>query len=302
MLCNLPIALIAAPDRGSGLLLASKWSLIANNTVRGFKHGIMLFLVIYLLERYYKVRTSQYTSRNFLHDLGYWIYGKSDVARILLVGSWVAFLGRHFSFIQIHSFQSLPAFVRFPVAFIAVDFATYCIHRWQHSHPLLWAFHSVHHSGEQLTFATAARVHPVDNFVMTTLAFFPILLLGQAFDSMALPVYLSMEVLISIQHCEIPWRFGPLYRVVVSPTFHSFHHSTRPEHHNRNFGRLLSIWDYLFGTAVRDQTRPSAYGLQDWKMPTIKSQLCSPFAHAYADIRSKRAGQPGQEIPRTESI
>ena len=271
--------------------------------VRGLKHGVLLFLIVYLLERYYKARTSQYRTRNFLHDLGYWIYGKSDLARVLFTASWFAFLSRHLSFVQIRSFHTLPSVARFVLAFIAVDFTTYWIHRWQHTHPLLWAFHSVHHSGEQLTFATAARVHPIDNFVMATLAYFPILLLGQDFDSMVLPVYLSMEVLIALQHCEVPCRFGPLYRVVVSPEFHSFHHSTRPEHHNQNFGRLLSIWDYLFGTAVPDQTRPTAYGLQDWKMPTIKSQLCSPFVHAYADLlRSNRAGQPAQEIPRTDSI
>ena len=302
MVCTLFAAALSVPDRASDLLLASTWRFIAHNMARGLQHGLMLFLVIYLLEHYYKARTSQYTSRNFLHDICYWFYGRSDLARILFTASWFSFLGNHLAFLEIQSLRAMPALLRFSISFVVVDFTTYWIHRWQHSNPVLWAFHSVHHSQEELTFATSARFHPIDNFVLTTLAFGPILLLGQTAETV-LPVYLAMEFIIAIQHSELPWRFGSLYRVFVSPAFHSFHHSIRPEHHNQNFGRLLSIWDYLFGTAVPDQERPAVYGLQDWKMPTLMSQLCSPFVHVYSDIvRSNRAGQPGQEVTRTDSV
>jgi sterol desaturase/sphingolipid hydroxylase (fatty acid hydroxylase superfamily) len=112
-----------------------------------------------------------------------------------------------------------------------------------------------------------------------------------------------MEFIIAIEHSEIPWRFGPLYRLMVSPTFHAFHHSINPEHHNRNFGRMLSVWDYLFGTAVCEQKRPEVYGLEDWKMPTLMSQLCSPFIHLYKDIlKSKRAAQADEEFTRSDSV
>jgi sterol desaturase/sphingolipid hydroxylase (fatty acid hydroxylase superfamily) len=127
------------------------------------------------------------------------------------------------------------------------------------------------------------------------------MLLGQPVKTW-LPVYYIVEFLIAIEHSEIPWRFGPFYRFMVSPTFHSFHHSVRPEHHNRNFGRMLSIWDYLFGTAVSDETRPNVYGLEDWRMPTLMSQLCSPFIRLYTDVlKSWRAGKAGQELTHSDS-
>jgi len=60
----------------------------------------------------------------------------------------------------------------------------------------------------------------------------------------------------AIQHSHLPWRFGPLYYVFASPMFHSVHHSVSAEHHDRNFGGILSIWDFLFGTAVTAAQRP----------------------------------------------
>jgi sterol desaturase/sphingolipid hydroxylase (fatty acid hydroxylase superfamily) len=134
-----------------------------------------------------------------------------------------------------------------------------------------------------MSFATSVRVHPVDNFILTTVVFIVLLPLGPPVK-MVVPFYFVMELLIDLQHTEIPWRFGPLYRLVVSPAFHSIHHSASPEHHNRHFGRSLSIWDYLFGTAVHGHARPVAFGLEGWKAPTLASQLCSPFARAYRAI------------------
>jgi sterol desaturase/sphingolipid hydroxylase (fatty acid hydroxylase superfamily) len=295
-------ALITVPHMASDLLFASSWRYIVQNAMWGLRHGVLFFLIIYLIESGYRVRNSRYRSRNFFHDVCYWLYGRSDLPRILFTASLFAFLSRRLAFLQVTSFQSVPAFVRVPIAFIVVDFTTYWIHRWQHTNRVLWAFHSVHHSQEQLTFATSARFHPIDNFVLTTLAFLPFLLLGQPAE-LVLPVYLAMEFLIAIQHSEIPWRYGPVYRFVVSPTFHSIHHSISPEHHNRHFGRMFSIWDYLFGTAVPDQTRPAIYGLQDWKMPTLMSQLCFPFVHLYKDaVKSDRAGQSDRELTRSDSV
>ncbi len=299
MICNVPIALLTSPE-ASDLLLASTWRYVAHNAYHGLRHGMLLFLIIYSIERCYRVRTSKYKSRNFLHDICYWIYGRSDLSRILLTASLFKFLSSRLAFIEITSLRSLPVLVRFSIYFIFADFLTYWLHRWQHSSRVLWAFHSMHHSQEQLTFATSMRTHPVDDFIITTFSFVPLMLLGQPVR-LWLPVYFAMEFLIAILHSEIPWRFGPLYRVFVSPTFHSFHHSISPEHHNQNFGRLLSIWDYLFGTAVREQTRPGVYGLQDCKMPTLASQLCSPFIHLYRGMpKFNRAGHPAvQREPRT---
>jgi sterol desaturase/sphingolipid hydroxylase (fatty acid hydroxylase superfamily) len=279
-------AMLAVPHSSASPLVASTWQQVAHNALRGVRNGALIFVVVYLLERLYKVSTSKYRSRNFFHDVCYWIYGKSDLPRFLFTAALFTYLSTHFAFLQIPALQRLPAAWRYVIWLVGGDFFMYWIHRWQHSNRFLWAFHSVHHSQERMTFATTVRFHPVDFFVLTSLAFLPMMPLGQQFIQIWLPIYVAMELLIDIQHSELPWKYGPFYRLVVSPTFHAFHHSTNPEHHNQHFGRFFSIWDYLFGTAVKDQQRPTVYGLTDRQMPTLWSQLWSPFVYVYDELRS----------------
>lgn len=34
----------------------------------------------------------------------------------------------------------------------------------------------------------------------------------------------------------------------MSPSLHWIHHSNNPKYFNKNFGRVLSVWDRIFGT------------------------------------------------------
>jgi hypothetical protein len=49
-------------------------------------------------------------------------------------------------------------------------------------------------------------------------------------------------------HLNYPMRFGWFTRVLSSPQSHRIHHSTLPEHMNKNFATILPLWDILFGT------------------------------------------------------
>jgi sterol desaturase/sphingolipid hydroxylase (fatty acid hydroxylase superfamily) len=160
---------------------------------------------------------------------------------------------------------------------VVVDFFVYWIHRAQHRFKFLWAFHTTHHSQQQLNFMTSQRVHPVDHLFQDVCMFAPLFMLG--FDESAwIPLYLWGEFNLAAQHSRIPWKYGPLYPIVVSPVFHSFHHSVDPEHHDRNFAGLFSFWDRLFGTAVRDHgRRPERFGLVDTVPATLSDTLIAPL-------------------------
>src|SRR5437667_5203769 len=47
-------------------------------------------------------------------------------------------------------------------AMLVTDVTAYWMHRALHAIPLLWRFHRVHHSSEQLDWLASMRVHPVD--------------------------------------------------------------------------------------------------------------------------------------------
>jgi sterol desaturase/sphingolipid hydroxylase (fatty acid hydroxylase superfamily) len=245
-----------------------------------------LFVVIYLIERAHGESPQRYLSRGFLHDLGYWFYDRSGVPQLLLTAVALYVLSPVFGFLRLSLLEHLPIVARYFVYWIVVDFTAYWIHRWKHASPWLWAFHSVHHSQERLTFTTITRGHPFEGLFGSVLGFFPVIILG-APPAAWLPFQLLRSFLEAIQHSAIPWRMGPLYRVIVSPIFHSFHHSTNPEHHHRNFGVNLAIWDFLFNTAVDHEPRPAEFGLKDVRMPTIASQLFDPFRILYRSYAEK---------------
>ena len=49
----------------------------------------------------------------------------------------------------------------------------------------------------------------------------------------------------------------------LSPAQHQQHHSLNPEHHNKNFGTWLSVWDRLYGTFISSETIPKGYGVEN---------------------------------------
>ena len=60
----------------------------------------------------------------------------------------------------------------------AVEFKYYWFHRWSHEFQLLWASHSVHHSGEQYNLATALRQGAMQTLASFLLTSLPLALLG----------------------------------------------------------------------------------------------------------------------------
>lgn len=250
---------------------------VAMGCLKALAIGVVFYFIIFLLERASGGTTRQYSSRGFLHDVVYWFYYRSGLHRLLFTATLFGFLGPRLAFLQIPALNGLSPISRGVLWLLVADFTTYWLHRIQHASRLVWAFHATHHAQEQLNFATTTRFHPVDHFLVDTVKFFPLLALGASPLSW-LPLYLTMDFVAIAQHSRIAWRFGPLSKVLVTPWFHSFHHSTDPSHFNKNFGGLLSIWDHMFGTAVDAPEQPKEYGLTDIKMPTFLSTLWRPFA------------------------
>lgn len=145
--------------------------------------------------------------------------------------------------------------------FVLFDFAQYWSHRIFHR-TALWNLHAVHHSAEVLTPLTTYRVHPLAGLIMA--AFHSVvlgvgmgLLVGVLAPDMgfveiagtnALVVLVNATV-VNLHHSQMNVSFGPIIeRVLISPAQHQTHHSRDPRHFNRNYGNVLAIWDWMFGT------------------------------------------------------
>jgi hypothetical protein len=128
-----------------------------------------------------------------------------------------------------------------------------------HELPVLWRFHRVHHSARELDWLAPNRRHPVDAIVARVSTSLPVLALGFAVPTVS--TYFAVKrVQGLLVHANVNVRLGPLQRVVATPFFHHWHHSSEPGTWNTNYAGLLPAVDWLFGTLQLPDRWPAEYG------------------------------------------
>jgi sterol desaturase/sphingolipid hydroxylase (fatty acid hydroxylase superfamily) len=149
------------------------------------------------------------------------------------------------------------------VALVVGDLGVYAIHRLQHEIPLLWRFHAVHHSAEEMDWLVGFRFHPLDLFLLRVFSLGPLVALGVT--PAAVAIFIAVSGWQSwLVHANVKMPYGPLRWLVVSPEFHHWHHGAEREAHDRNYASLVACWDVLFGTVYLPRgRRPSRYGIEE---------------------------------------
>ncbi len=192
---------------------------------------------------------------------------------------------------------------------ITADFCVYWVHRLHHEAPIIWPFHAVHHSAEVMTPVTVYRKHPVydvlSDFTKAVLVglvqgVILMLLMGKIQLSVVAGVnafYFGFNFLGSnFRHTHIWLSYGRFFEhIFISPAQHQIHHSLEPKHHNKNYGELLAIWDWLFGTLyVPEGQETLSFGISKSSTssepivqphPTLKAALINPFQESWKAIQ-----------------
>jgi sterol desaturase/sphingolipid hydroxylase (fatty acid hydroxylase superfamily) len=155
-------------------------------------------------------------------------------------------ISSHASWIELRATQSWPGWLLIPITVVAMDFANWLAHYADHRLDLLWRFHALHHSQEELSVLTSFRAHPLMHTTGFLLAAVPVAILmpTRAIAPVVITIYVCIGTL---QHANLRWTFGPVGRVVVSPAYHRLHHA--PDTQQANLGVVLTIWDVLAGRA-----------------------------------------------------
>jgi sterol desaturase/sphingolipid hydroxylase (fatty acid hydroxylase superfamily) len=274
-------ALIAWTDS-----LREAWrALLPDPTTRAFAVAVLLatfyFVLVWAIERACRTRTTNYRSRGFMHDLVFYVYAKGGLPKLLLPTALITVLHDRLLFLDLRLLADLPYPAQLASWVLIADFLNYWVHRAKHHFRFLWAFHATHHSQSRISFATYARVHPFEDFIGQIMSVLMMLLLG-ADPVSYFVIYLTLDAIGELTHTQIPWRFGWLYHVFVTPPFHSYHHSTDPAHHDRNYATVFAFWDHLFGTAVpHDSPAPTRFGLSELKSDSLREALFGPFRLLY---------------------
>jgi sterol desaturase/sphingolipid hydroxylase (fatty acid hydroxylase superfamily) len=257
----------------------------------GVKSLSVVFVVVFVLELLTGGDLRRYRTRNFRTDMCYGILYLGGIYNALIYAPLAALLTLVAPPWNFHLLDYVPGLPGYLIYWLLADALGYWVHRWYHSNPLLWTFHRVHHGQTTLTFVTSFRNHVVEQLVSNIVLFVPLMILGLPLWYWA-PLYFLQMIFEALQHSDLKWRFGKLYPVFVSPIFHAIHHSPDRVRHDSNYGKILSVWDRLFGTMSLGE-RPELYGLAGVDMPvSFLGTLAIPFIDLWQRVTT--AERPGR--------
>jgi sterol desaturase/sphingolipid hydroxylase (fatty acid hydroxylase superfamily) len=182
--------------------------------------------------------------------------------------------------IQRHGLRIVPdAWWAGVILFLGVDLGYYWFHRLSHRVRFLWAIHESHHSSELMNFSVALRQPPLEPWFDWP---FFIALAWVGFSAHAILVMYAFNLFYQFFiHTEIVDKLPRWAESVLNtPSHHRVHHGTNPEYIDRNYGGVLIVWDYLFGS-FEPEVAPVKYGV----LHPVTSR--NPFYiafHLWADI------------------
>lgn len=148
------------------------------------------------------------------------------------------------SFGALH-FLPLPFWAQFVAGFLLMDLTIYYWHRFNHTQPLLWRFHNVHHVDPDMDVSTSFRFHFGEILYSTVFRILQVGLVGVA------PLtYVIYEVVFQgatmFHHSNlclpVKWE-RRLNKLLVTPRMHGVHHSVIGRETNSNYSVVFSWWD-----------------------------------------------------------
>lgn len=185
------------------------------------------------------------------------------IGQVIIATFWFELLHQWFTPDKIDDWPKWLIMTLFTLTlFILDDSSKYLLHRCLHKSAILWRFHRVHHSAINLTPLTIFRTHPIEAILFTIrsaiiqgvcIGIF-VFLFGSQVELINI---LGINFLLfffnvlgaNLRHSHVPIHY---YRAVenwlMSPAQHQLHHSTDPQHFDKNFGVILTIWDRIGGS------------------------------------------------------
>lgn len=147
------------------------------------------------------------------------------------------------------------------IAFLAIDFQGYWVHRWCHKINFFWNYHIIHHSSEEFNLSCALRQSISNLLNVFTFLLLPAALLGvpEKVIATVAPLHLFLQYW---YHTQLIDKMGFLEKIIVTPSHHRVHHAINKEYMDKNLSQIFIVWDKLFGTFQQelDDVKP-VYGV-----------------------------------------
>jgi sterol desaturase/sphingolipid hydroxylase (fatty acid hydroxylase superfamily) len=210
---------------------------------------ILILGVFLVVERLRPAQRRTFFARGYRQDLLYTILNATLVVPLVvaLSLSFAEVARTALPWIVVPHFEFFPRWLAIAVIFILMDACNWAAHLANHKVEMLWRFHELHHSQEDMSVLTVFRTHPLIH-VSYLIALVPgiVLIANGEITTTLLVVYAAV---VAFEHSNTNLSFGPLNRIFCSPNYHRIHHRVEGRQ-DVNLGFALTIWDQLSGRAV----------------------------------------------------
>lgn len=166
---------------------------------------------------------------------------------------------------------------------LGVDFCYYWFHRMQHQIPALWWIHAIHHQAKELNMSVAMRQPWLSDFIGIGF-FWPLAFLGIPTHVFFLCVAL-LSVYTMFIHTPLVEGRGLWSHFLMTPSHHRVHHSKSRIDSNVNYGIYLTLWDRIFGTYKREESKSYEYGIENY------NHLYNPVSAQWIEVQKFFTGR-----------
>lgn len=238
---------------------------------------IPVFLILMAAEAIYGFWTKKNTFRSFDTITGI----SSGITNSIkdLLGLTLVVIAYSWLYEQLALVEIKSTFWVYFISFVAIDFASYWVHRLRHHVNYFWNEHVVHHSSEEFNMACALRQSISAFFGIYSVLLIPAALLGvppEVIVTVA-PLHLFLQFWYHTRHIG---KLGFLEYIIVTPSQHRVHHAINPIYLDKNLAAIFCIWDRAFGTFQEElDEEPCVYGVK--KAPLTWNPILINFQHLW---------------------
>jgi len=210
---------------------------------------LVLLGVFLAVERLRPAQRRPLLARGYRQDLLYTVINATLVAPLVvaLSLSFAEVARRSLPWIVVPKMGFVPHWGVIAVIFVAMDGCNWLAHFANHRLRVLWRFHELHHSQEDMSVLTVFRTHPLIHVsYLITLIPGVVLISNGTIPTSLLVAYAAI---VAFEHSNTNLSFGPLGRLFVSPNYHRIHHQLNGPQ-DVNLGFALTIWDQWAHRAI----------------------------------------------------
>lgn len=257
------------------------------NIVNEFESLLLPILIFFLLTLLVKKRLFPlFSLKSFLENISLFVLNNIALTPIMILYFDVF----HFEtlFLNDTNFWSkYPQVFCFVIILLVGDFIGYWRHRLEHS-PFFWPIHLIHHTDKDMFWLTLHRLHPISRianlFIDGGILYFLGFPLEAVIFNSVFRHYYGYFI-----HADLPWHYGKLNKVFVSPLLHQAHHAQPREYHHSNFATLFSFYDVLFNTYKMPSSKNFELGVAYAEKMSLMEQLVYPFKKSsYFKFKTKQ--------------